>query len=158
MRPICTGVWKPATYMSRLVMVPSACRRTFITTRAISIVFATASAKSFAGNRLLERTSRNGSRAVVILRLMFQLRPASIDDLATLLHHRREMFREMGFTDAALLDDVTSAAEAYFKKALLDGTYRAWLVETEDGAVAGGGGLLIASWPGFPGEEQSRRA
>jgi GNAT superfamily N-acetyltransferase len=89
---------------------------------------------------------------------MFRLRPASIDDLATLLHHRTEMFREMGFTDATLLDEVTSAAATYFKKALPDGTYRAWLMETEDGVVAGGGGLLIAPWPGFPGEKQSRRA
>jgi GNAT superfamily N-acetyltransferase len=68
------------------------------------------------------------------------------------------MFQEMGFTDATLLDDVSSTAEAYLRTALSDGSYRAWLMENEDGVVAGGGGLLIAAWPGFPGERQSRRA
>jgi GNAT superfamily N-acetyltransferase len=89
---------------------------------------------------------------------MFQIRPAGPDDLATLLHHRREMFREMGYSDAALLDDVVRTANAYFRKALPDGTYRAWLVEAVGGQVVGGGGVLIAGWPGFPGEKQSRRA
>ncbi len=87
-----------------------------------------------------------------------RLRSASIDDLAIILHHRREMFREMGYTDPALLDDVTNSAEAYFKTALPNGVYLGWLVETDDGEVVGGGGLLIAAWPGFPGERQSRRA
>jgi GNAT superfamily N-acetyltransferase len=68
------------------------------------------------------------------------------------------MFREMGFTDATLLDEVSSTAEAYFRTALADASYRAWLMENEDGVVVGGGGLLIAAWPGFPGERQSRRA
>ena len=89
---------------------------------------------------------------------MFRIRPAGLDDLATILRHRREMFRNMGYTDVALLDDVVTAADSYFRKALPDGTYRAWLVEAEDGQVVGGGGLVIAAWPGFPGERQSRRA
>ncbi len=89
---------------------------------------------------------------------MLRLRQADIDDLPTLLRHRREMFREMGHTQPAGLDDVTQSAEAYFRKALPEGAYRGWLAETEDGQVVGGGGLLIAAWPGFPGEKQSRRA
>jgi GNAT superfamily N-acetyltransferase len=88
---------------------------------------------------------------------MLRIRPAGIDDLAIILHHRTEMFREMGFTDAAALNDVAETAAAYFGKALPDGSYRAWLVENEDGQIVGGGGLLIAGWPGFPGEKQSRR-
>ncbi len=64
----------------------------------------------------------------------------------------------MGYTGATGLDDVAAAAEIYFKNALPDGAYRAWLVEAEDGEVVGGGGVLIAAWPGFPGERQSRRA
>jgi len=87
-----------------------------------------------------------------------ELRIAGLNDLPTLLHHRVEMFREMGFTDPAQLADVTSAAETYFRTALGDGTYRAWLAVTEEGEVMGGGGLLIAPWPGFPGEKQSCRA
>jgi GNAT superfamily N-acetyltransferase len=87
-----------------------------------------------------------------------RVRPASIEDLDILIHHRREMFREMGYTDHALLDDVTASAEAYFRTALPNGAYLGWLAETDDGEVVGGGGLLIAAWPGFPGEKQSRRA
>jgi len=87
-----------------------------------------------------------------------RVRPASIEDLDILIHHRREMFREMGYTDQALLDDVTTSAEAYFRAALPNRAYLGWLAETDDGQVVGGGGLLIAAWPGFPGEKQSRRA
>jgi len=68
------------------------------------------------------------------------------------------MFQEMGFTDAALLDDVSASADSYFRRAVPDGSYCAWLMENDDGVVVGGGGLLIAAWPGFPGERQSRRA
>jgi len=89
---------------------------------------------------------------------MLRIRTGGIEDLATVLGHRRAMFEEMGFTDAALLDDVTSSAEAYFRPALADGSYRAWLAVTGAGEVAAGGGVLIAPWPGFPGEKQSRRA
>jgi hypothetical protein len=53
---------------------------------------------------------------------MLRIRPAGIDDLAIILHHRTEMFREMGFTDAATLNDVAETAEAYFGKALPDGS------------------------------------
>jgi len=68
------------------------------------------------------------------------------------------MFRDMGTVDARLLNDVTSTAETYFRPALADGSYRAWLMENEDGVVVGGGGLVIAAWPGYPGERQPRRA
>ncbi len=85
-------------------------------------------------------------------------RPAGIEDLDILIRHRREMFREMGYANQALLDDVTASADTYFRTALPNGAYLGWLAETDDGAVVGGGGLLIAAWPGFPGEEQSRRA
>jgi GNAT superfamily N-acetyltransferase len=87
-----------------------------------------------------------------------RLRSASIEDLDILIHHRREMFREMGYTDQALLDDVTASAEAYFRTALANDAYLGWLAQTDDCEVVGGGGLLIADWPGFPGEKQSRRA
>ena len=89
---------------------------------------------------------------------MLRIRPATVDDLPTLLHHRLEMFREMGHTDGAGLADVEQAGRGYFGEALPAGAYRGWLAETEDGQAVGGGGLLIAGWPGFPGEKQSRRA
>ena len=88
---------------------------------------------------------------------MHRIRLGSISDLAVILHHRQEMFRDMGFTDAELLADVAETAEPYFREALANGSYRAWLVETDDGRVIAGGGVLIAAWPGFPGEKQSRR-
>ncbi|HTP88129.1 MAG TPA: GNAT family N-acetyltransferase [Bryobacteraceae bacterium] len=88
----------------------------------------------------------------------YRFRPGTLDDLAIILRHRTAMFGEMGFTDPALLDDVVESAEPYFRQAVADGSYRAYLVETEAGEVIAGGGLLIAAWPGFPGERQSRRA
>jgi GNAT superfamily N-acetyltransferase len=85
------------------------------------------------------------------------LRPATRDDLAVILHHRREMFREMGGQYREALAQFESASEAYFDKALQDGSYVAMLAEIE-GRIAGGGGVVIANWPGSPLNLEPKRA
>ena len=55
-------------------------------------------------------------------------------------------FRDMGVS-AEKLTLVTEPARAYFRKAVPAGGYRAFLVETEDGRVIAGGGVLIIHWP-----------
>jgi GNAT superfamily N-acetyltransferase len=87
-----------------------------------------------------------------------RIRLANPADLPHILHHRLAMFEEMGHTEVAVLDRVQHLSEAYFHDALRDGGYRGWIAETGDGQVVGGGGIVIAVWPGHPGELQARRA
>jgi GNAT superfamily N-acetyltransferase len=69
------------------------------------------------------------------------------------------MFEEMGYCDATTLDGVDKVSREYFSQALQAGTYVGWLAEESSGRkVVGGGGLVIAPWPGFPGENRAERA
>lgn len=87
-----------------------------------------------------------------------RIRRACAEDLEHILHHRLGMFEEMGFHDAAVLDQVQAVSREYFTEALLDGTYQGWLAEDSNGQVVGGGGIVLVAWPGFPGEEHAKRA
>ena len=68
------------------------------------------------------------------------------------------MFEEMGFQDTAVLDGVESLSREYFSKALRIGRYRGWIAEGLNGQIVGGGGIVIADWPGYPGENHAERA
>jgi GNAT superfamily N-acetyltransferase len=86
------------------------------------------------------------------------IRTANVDDLNHLVHHRRAMFEEMGFRDPAVLDQVDRSSQEYFSESLRTGAYKAWLAEDPNGRVVAGGGIVIADWPGFPGETLAKRA
>lgn len=86
-----------------------------------------------------------------------KIRRACAEDLEHILHHRLAMFEEMGFRDAAVLDSVEAVSRDYFTKALRAGTYLAWIAEDSNGQVVGGGGIVVADWPGFPGENHRKR-
>jgi GNAT superfamily N-acetyltransferase len=86
------------------------------------------------------------------------IRKAKPEDLQHIVHHRRAMFEEMGFRDPAMLDQVEESSRVYFSEALRIGTYIAWLAENSIGQIVAGGGILIANWPGYPGENQPNRA
>jgi GNAT superfamily N-acetyltransferase len=86
-----------------------------------------------------------------------RIRTAYIADLAHILHHRREMFAEMGGAAESVLDQMQQASEQYLREALPSGIYRAWLAETEAGQVVGGGGIAIVPWPGSPDFPATRR-
>lgn len=88
----------------------------------------------------------------------FHIRTANLHDLHHLVHHRRAMFEDMGHRDPAALDRVDQASQEYFSEALRLGTYKAWLAETPEARVVAGGGIVIASWPGYPGESLAKRA
>jgi len=88
----------------------------------------------------------------------FSIREASVADLPHLIHHRRAMFEDMGHRDIAVLNDVDKASAKYFEHALREGTYKAWLAEHSNGEVVAGGGIVLAHWPGFPGESLAQRA
>lgn len=85
------------------------------------------------------------------------IRPAGVTDLTHLLHQRRQMYLSMGWSDETVLDHMQEASEQYLRAALPNGSYRAWLAETEDGKVVSGGGIAIVSWPGAPDFPASHR-
>ncbi len=90
--------------------------------------------------------------------MQFHIRKATLNDLHHLVHHRRAMFEEMGHRDPVMLNRVDQASQTYFTEALRLGTYKAWLAETPEPRVVAGGGIVIADWPGFPGESLAKRA
>jgi GNAT superfamily N-acetyltransferase len=86
------------------------------------------------------------------------IREAGVEDLKHILHHRRAMFEEMGFQDAAVLGRVEGLSREYFSEALRSGSYRAWIAEGLNRQIVGGGGIVVADWPGYPGENHAARA
>jgi hypothetical protein len=71
------------------------------------------------------------------------IRKATLEDLGTVMHHRRSMFKDMGHTDVAALDAMHATSEPFFSKGLSDGSYQGWLVENEAKKVIPGGGIII---------------
>jgi len=87
-----------------------------------------------------------------------RIREAGLEDLTHIVHHRQAMFEEMGHRDRDVLDRVDECSREYFAAALPSGAYRAWLAEEPSGRVVGGGGIVVAPWPGYPGENRVERA
>lgn len=79
-------------------------------------------------------------------------------DVEHLVQHRLAMFEEMGTLKPGLRDEVQRASREYFSEAVAAGTYKGWLAEDAGGRIIAGGGLVIAAWPGYPGEKNSKRA
>jgi GNAT superfamily N-acetyltransferase len=86
------------------------------------------------------------------------IRKAGVEDLKHILHHRRAMFEEMGCRDTGELDRVEDLSREYFGKALRIGTYRGWLAQELNEQIVGGGGIVVAAWPGYPGNNHGERA
>jgi GNAT superfamily N-acetyltransferase len=76
------------------------------------------------------------------------IRPTRADELAIVLHHRRQMYIDMGTTDVRMLDEVERASQEIFGESLRNGTYRGWFAEVDGQVIAGGGVLLLAFQPG----------
>ena len=69
-------------------------------------------------------------------------------DIDILIRHRIAMFQDMAIdVDAGALSD---AFRVWLEQMMPNGTYRAWLVETADGAVVAGGGMTVLPWPPGP--------
>jgi len=90
--------------------------------------------------------------------MQINIRNANLGDLEHIVYHRRAMFEEMGYRDPAVLHQVGESSREYFSEALRIGTYRAWLAEDPNGRILAGGGIVIADWPGYPGETHAKRA
>ena len=78
----------------------------------------------------------------------YRIRPATLDDVEVLVHHRVAMFSDMGTPMDA--DAVAQVFRSWVVRMMPAGTFRAWLVETPDGGIVSGGGLTIIPWPPGP--------
>jgi len=78
----------------------------------------------------------------------YRIRPATLGDVDALVRHRIAMFTDMGVPlDAPALD---RSFREWLAAMMPAGTYRAWLVETDAGQIAAGGGLSVLPWPPGP--------
>ncbi|HET7842131.1 MAG TPA: GNAT family N-acetyltransferase [Terriglobia bacterium] len=75
------------------------------------------------------------------------IRPATVQDLPVILHHRREMFRSMGYTDARILEPLEPIAQRYFVEAFKSGTFRGWMAVEPHGKIVGGAGIADYTLP-----------
>lgn len=85
----------------------------------------------------------------------YTIRAATAADIPTIVHHREQMFRDMG-----TVCDYAAMAEAcarWYHEALPAGTYRGWLVDSGE-ALAGGGGLIVVPWSPGPSRLDPRMA
>ena len=77
------------------------------------------------------------------------VRPASLDvlDLDAAVHHRRAMFRDMGYTDELALDGMSARFRPWLRRKMEAGEYLAWFALAPDASIAAGLGLWLMDWP-----------
>lgn len=88
--------------------------------------------------------------------MSYAIREATPADLPIILHHRRQMFLDMGYADATALEAMQKTTEPLLARGMAEGFYRGWLVEDRQGVVAGGG-VFLAEWPSHPRGVQRER-
>ena len=85
------------------------------------------------------------------------IRPGTLADIPAIVHHRRRMCEDMGYSDDAALSAMVVATADYLKKAIREGTFRSWLA-CEGEQVVAGGAVVISPWPAHAYEPECRRA
>ncbi|HET6899887.1 MAG TPA: GNAT family N-acetyltransferase [Vicinamibacteria bacterium] len=85
------------------------------------------------------------------------IREATVQDLETILHHRRRMCEDMGHRDSAVLEAMVADGRGLLRRWLEEGVYRGWLAE-RDGVVVAGGGIIVSTWLPNAADPQDRRA
>ncbi|MGA8867870.1 MAG: GNAT family N-acetyltransferase [Candidatus Sulfotelmatobacter sp.] len=85
------------------------------------------------------------------------VRAATIGDIPEILRQRRAMYEDMDYRDADALAAMVSISSGYLAKAMVEGSFRAWLASTGNRVVAGGA-VLVSPWPAHPHDLECRRA
>jgi GNAT superfamily N-acetyltransferase len=85
------------------------------------------------------------------------IREATLEDLSTVIHHRRSMYVDMGHRDPAKLAAMEAAARPFFAAGLASGTYHGWLVERPSHEIVAGGGVIIFPYHASPADPSPRR-
>jgi GNAT superfamily N-acetyltransferase len=88
----------------------------------------------------------------------FTIRRATLADVDTLMAHRRGMFHDMGYHDAAALDDMCAKFRPWLIAKMEAEQYLAWLaMPSGEEVIAAGAGLWIMDWPPHMVGAQARR-
>jgi GNAT superfamily N-acetyltransferase len=76
-------------------------------------------------------------------------RPATLEasDLDAIVHHRRAMFRDMGYCDERALDAMSTRLRPWLRQKMEAGEYLAWFALAPDSSIAAGLGLWLMDWP-----------
>jgi GNAT superfamily N-acetyltransferase len=77
----------------------------------------------------------------------FTIRRASTADLETLVAHRRDMFRDIGYKDEVALNSMSEKFQVWLREHMDAGDYLAWLATASDGSIAAGAALWLMDWP-----------
>jgi GNAT superfamily N-acetyltransferase len=85
------------------------------------------------------------------------IRVASPTDIPEILRQRRSLYEDMHDHDSNALDAMARLSGDYLKKAIAEGSFRAWLAFERDLAVAGGA-VIVSPWPAHPYDLECRRA
>jgi GNAT superfamily N-acetyltransferase len=85
------------------------------------------------------------------------IREAQPADIPEILRQRRAMYEDMGTTDSAALEAMSSLSAGYLAKAMADGSFRAWLASDGEHVIAGGA-VIISPWLAHPYDLECRRA
>ena len=80
--------------------------------------------------------------------MTYTIRPATIADIACIVRHREQMFRDMELP--AAFDDMAPAFELWLRHAIPSKTYLGWIAAASSGDIAGGAGLIVIPWPPGP--------
>lgn len=78
---------------------------------------------------------------------MTKIRSATAADVNAILHHRRAMFRDMGYRDERALDAMTERFHPWLRNKMEGGEYLAWFALAPDESIAAGLGLWLMDWP-----------
>jgi len=78
---------------------------------------------------------------------MFEIRRATVDDVAILTRFRRAMFQDMGKGTPEALDAADIKFIPWAVRKLASGEYLGWLVVTPQDEVIAGVGLWLIDWP-----------
>jgi GNAT superfamily N-acetyltransferase len=79
--------------------------------------------------------------------MSFAIVPAAAADIDTIVHHRRSMFRDMGYAAGDELESMCAAFRPWLAARMKSGEYLAWLARAEDGRNVAGLGLWLMDWP-----------
>lgn len=87
----------------------------------------------------------------------FSIRSATLEDIDILVSHRGAMFRAMGHTDEAALQQMSEKLQPWLLAKMQAGDYFAWLAVAENGSIAAGAGLWLMDWiPHIVGQSARR--
>lgn len=86
----------------------------------------------------------------------YRIRPARLEDIPVLVHHRRAMFSEMGLPGDYSRMEREFAGWA--REGMAGGIFHGFLALAESGEVAAGGALSLLPWPPSPADPGHRLA